>query len=285
MTYVLYADVMLVWSSIINAVVLALAAAILNMRIKITRVVIWAALTGAVTTAEYILMMGGNKFLHYILYVAIYIIMTTGFFTLKSFWGSIRLLLTILLAMIVIYGIWGAAANKIKSRAVYPVFLLFVFLLILLCRNVKKYREYETNICNVSILANHKCIRCRGYLDSGNMLFDYATDCPVIIISRRLSKRLLGENINKFLEAYKKNGVFDYVRAGEASDISIYPICYSTISEACAVMPGFKLNRLCLPDTNAVFTNVVAGISRNTIGGSDYEILLHACMIRQKNSM
>ena len=34
MTYVLYADVMLIWSSIINAVVLALAAAILNMRIK-----------------------------------------------------------------------------------------------------------------------------------------------------------------------------------------------------------------------------------------------------------
>ena len=283
MTYVLYADVMLIWSSIINAVVLALAAAILNMRIKKTRVIIWAVLTGAVTTAEYILMMGGNKFIHYILYVAIYIIMTTGFFTLKSFSGSIRLLLTILIAMIVIYGIWGAASNKIKSRAVYPVFLLCVFVLTLFCRNIKKYREYENNIYNVSVLVNHKCIHCRGYMDSGNMLFDYATDCPVIIISYRLSKRLLGENMNQFLEAYKKNGTFDYVKVRKECGIPIYPIYYSTVSESDAVMPGFKINRLCLTDTNAVYTNVVAGISKNTIGGNDYEILLHSCMIRQKS--
>ena len=64
MTYVLYADVMLIWSSLINMIVLLLATFIMGIRIKITRIMVWAVLTGAVTTAEYILMLGSGKVIH-----------------------------------------------------------------------------------------------------------------------------------------------------------------------------------------------------------------------------
>ncbi len=273
MTYVLYADVMFIWSSVINAVVLILAAAILNLRIKITRIIVWAALTGAVTTVEYILLLGANKFLHYILYAAIYIIMTTAFFTFKSFSGSIRLLLAIFVSTILIYGIWGAGINALNGKAVFPVLLICLFFLTFFCRNIKKYSDYERSICQVSILVNKKCIRCRGYMDSGNTLYDYATGYPVIILGFKLAKRLLGENLYTQLNEYKKTGSFDYVRGD--SHITFYPVCYSTVSEQQAVMPGFKINSLCLIDKNTIYTKVIAAISRYSFGGNDYEILLH----------
>ncbi|MCM1398779.1 MAG: sigma-E processing peptidase SpoIIGA [Clostridium sp.] len=286
MTYVLYADVMLVWSSIINMVVLILAAMLMGVRIKITKITVWAVLTGAVTTAEYILMLGFGKVIHYILYAAIYIIMTTSFFTFRSFSGSVRLLLSILIAMMATYGVVGLAIDARGNYISYIVLLVYLFFMLLICKSVKGFREYEKNIYEVSLMVRSRCIKCKAYMDSGNMLTDYATGNPVVIISYKLATKIAGNHLKAYLEDYHKTGVFDYEGArGEGYPV-FYPVLYSTVSERAAVMPAFKLEKLCILDTNRIFTNVVAGICRQNFSGSDYHILLHTSMnkIREENS-
>ncbi|MDE6023873.1 MAG: sigma-E processing peptidase SpoIIGA [Lachnospiraceae bacterium] len=286
MTYVLYADVMLIWSSVINIIVLLLATIIMGIRIKITRITVWAVLTGAVTTAEYILMLGSGKVIHYILYAAIYIIMTTSFFTFKSFSGSVRLLLSILIAMMATYGVFGLTVNaKGRTQSYVMLFIYFVFML-LICRSLKDFRQYEKNIYEVSIMSCGKCYRCKAYMDSGNVLMDYSTGNPVVVISYKLAMQIMGDSLKPYLESYHKTGLFDYAGIRGKSQRILYPVPYSTVSEKAAIMPGFKLERLCILDTSTIFTNIVAGICRQNFTSSDYQILLHASMnkIREENS-
>ena len=282
MTYVLYADVMLIWSSLINMIVLMLATVIMGIRIKITRIMVWAVLTSAVTTAEYILMLGSGKVIHYILYAAIYIIMTTSFFTFKSFSGSVRLLLSILIAMMATYGVIGLTINA-KSKIISYVMLFIYFLFVLLiCRSLKSFRQYEKNIYEVSILSYGKCFRCKAYMDSGNALIDYSTGNPVVVISYKLAMQILGDSLKPYLESYHKTGLFDYAEVRGKSQSTLYPVPYSTVSDKAAIMPGFKLERLCVLDTNSIFTNIVAGICRQNFTSNDYHILLHTSMNKKR---
>lgn len=286
MTYVLYVDMMLVWSSIINMVVLMLATIIMGIRIKITKIAVWAVLTGAVTTSEYILMLGSGKVIHYILYAAIYIIMTTSFFTFKSFSGSVRLLLSILIAMMVTYGVVGLAVNAKRRSISYIVLLFYLFFMLIICKSVRGFREYEKNIYEVSLMSCNRCFKCKAYMDSGNMLIDYSTGNPVVIISYKLAAKIVGDVLKPYIESYHKTGVFDYEGVRGEDQMVFYPVPYSTVNERAAIMPGFKLERLCIFDTNKIFTNVVAGICRQNFSGSDYHILLHTSMnkIREENS-
>ncbi len=286
MTYVLYADVMLVWSSIINMVVLILAAIILGIRIKITKITMWAVLTSTVTTSEYILMLGSGKVIHYILYAAIYIIMTTSFFTFKSFSGSVRLLLSILIAMMATYGVVGLGINAKGRYISYIILLFYLLFMLLICKSVRGFREYERNIYEVSLMSCNRCFKCKAYMDSGNMLIDYSTGNPVVIVSYKLATKIVGDILKPYIESYHKTGVFDYEGVRGEDQMVFYPVPYSTVNERAAIMPGFKLERLCILDTNKIFTNVVAGICRQNFSGSDYHILLHTSMnkIREENS-
>lgn len=282
MTYVLYADVMLIWSSLINMIVLLLATFIMGIRIKITRIMVWAVLTGAVTTAEYILMLGSGKVIHYILYAAIYIIMTTSFFTFKSFFGSVRLLVSILIAMIATYGVVGLTINSKRRITSYGILFIYLFFMLFVCRSLRNFRQYEKNIYEVSVLSCGKCFKCKAYMDSGNALVDYSTGNPVVVISCKLAMQILGDSLKPYLEAYHKMGLFDYAGVRGKSQRILYPVPYSTVSDKAAIMPGFKLDTLCILDTSTIFTNIVAGICRQNFTSNDYHILLHASMNKKR---
>lgn len=287
MNYVLYVDVMLVWSSVINIVVLSLASIILGMHIKMARIIIWGIITGSITVIECILMMGGNKILHYILYVAIYIIMTTSFFTFRTFSGMVKVILAVIVAMIATYGIVGLIEDKKGGLPVkLALLVLYLSLIIYICWNLDKNRCYENNIYNVSVMTENKCVRCKGYIDSGNMLYDISTTYPVVIISCRLAKRLLGEIPSDIWDKYSGNGIFDYEKVRGASQMSFFPIPYKTVSENVAFIPGFKLKLLCITDINGLYKNIIAAISRVSFGNGDFDILLHSSMnkIREENS-
>ncbi len=282
MTYVLYADVMLIWSSLINMVVLMLATAIMGVRIKITRIMVWAVLTGAVTTAEYILMLGSGKVLHYILYAAIYIIMTTSFFTFKSFFGSVRLLLSILIAMMATYGVVGLTIGSKGKIISYVMFFIYLLFMLFIYRSLKSFRQYEKNIYEVSVLSFGKCFRCKAYMDSGNALIDYSTGKPVVVISYKLAMQILGDSLKPYLESYHKTGLFDYAGVIGESQRILYPVPYSTVSDKAAIMPGFKLEKLCVLDTSTIFTNIVAGICRQNFTDNSYHMLLHTSMNKKR---
>lgn len=278
MTYSVYADVILIYSILINAAVLFVTSIILHVHIHPLRIFFWSSITGLTTEAEYLLMLNRNRIIHYILYVTIYIIMILfyfGRFQIQFLWMRIIALLG---SMSVIYGILGIFKLTGHPHTLYDMTFgtCISILLISFAAVIFIYKKkYSQNIYYIRLIQGTNEITCRGYMDSGNLLHDQYNHAPVIILDYRLLRDMTGPRGYAYIEEYHKNGDFNYAAFANASEIKMYPLPYRTISAEFALMPAFRLTSLTFLHTGETYTDVTAGISRYPFTNNRCQILLN----------
>lgn len=278
MTYIVYADVMLIWSILINFTVLCIAAKILNFSIRIKHTLFWSVLTGITSTAEYLLTINQNTFIHHILYAGIYISMTALYFETNTIKSILIDSCVILICMAVIYGIVNAVGRGIGSNLLKSTLMLIVSTIpVLTVTGLLKARtSIITNHHRLLVKAGNKTIDTYGYIDSGNLLVDRFTGYPVVILDYRIMNEIVNKDAYKYILTYHSTGVFDYDRLSQMCPLQFYPLPYRTISSDFSVMPAFKLTSLTYTNIGETFSNVVAGISRYKLKDkNDYQVLLN----------
>lgn len=278
MTFIVYADVMLAWSTLINFAVLCIASKVLNVSIRIKHALLWSILTSITTTAEYLLTINQNTLIYHILYAGIYIIMTALYFEVHTLKSILFNAAVILICMTVIYGIINALGRGIhNSLYKSSLILIFSFIPLLTVIGLLKSRTSLTkNQHKLLINVEDKFVATTGYMDSGNLLVDSCTGYPVIVLDYRIMNELLNHDAYKYILKYHTTGDFNYFELDKTCNLRFYPIPYKTISSEFAIMPAFKLTSLTYTDIGETFLQVVAGISRYKLRNKDdYQVLLN----------
>ncbi len=272
MDYIVYADIMIFWSFLINVFVLTIASKLMHIRIKIKRLLIWSLITGIITDIIYILFLG--NLLLPIFYAITYIIMTCMYFKAGTLRELIKSNLSVIISMLLIYGIINVFTGGEKSSLAHILISLMIGIL-LFCLGTRILGHKYSGRYHKLILkkANNK-IYVTGYQDTGNTLINPYTNKPVIIIDYRFMKKLISEKAYLFVSEYMKSGYMNYEEFNEVSGISLYPVPYSTINSVCEIMPVFILDDLIFKDEGRRIKNVSCGISRYKLK-NDFQVLLN----------
>lgn len=276
MTYSLYADIMLLWNTVVNGIVLLLASKILGKNIRVLRLIIWSVLTGVITEVEYIVTLRQNMYLHHILYALLYTIMISLYFQESDKKKILQQIIAVLVSMLLIFGtigIWGFYPRI----TLVPLVILFGILLTFF---MDKYRENkkgsESNRHRIILRLGSKTVNCQGYIDSGNLLYDSFSGQPVIILDYRVMNGLLDRAEYKEILHYHNTGSFNFEQWIGIPRIHFYPLPYKTISQDLAIMPAFKLTSLYFTGSGTMYKKVVAAISRYKIDEkNNFQVLLN----------
>lgn len=270
MQYSLYADVYLLWNIAVNSLFFLIIGLINDGYIKIRRIILCSVFTSLACLISYIYLYYVNVVIQYLIYVGIYIFMLFCFCRMrpKDTYSLFKCIFTCLFTVVITIG-FISAAGQMNSIIKYPLALLLIVSIVLGIVEVRQKKNISKDTISLLISYKDKNVKCRGYYDTGNMLYDLKKT-PVIIVTPELAEKLLGSVIKKHLQSYRKYGLYNFEDIGE-----IFPIYYHTISCSLKLMPGFKIKQLTYKD-GTVYKDVTAGISQNNFfTGTDIKVLLH----------
>lgn len=276
MTYIVYADMFLIYNISINLVLYLLIAIIYRQRIKIFHLILWASGTGIISLGSFLICLH-IKLPYILIYATSYFFMT--FFYIKSLGcsGSIKKCFeSVFVSILLLSGFLHIFyRNRITMRTYVYIYPLVVILIKVYKKNLgniafihqKKNNQYlvklYTNVANVEVM---------GFIDTGNKLFNPYNHKPVIIVNSNVAKSLLPDSLKPIIEHYKKTGVFSY----DNSPINIFPLPYKTISSDFALMPAFRVEKIEFCDSQKVYPHITAAISKKTFFDKEnYQVLLH----------
>ncbi len=276
MTYIIYADVMFFWNMVINAVLLYVTSKLLNLSIKPSRIIICSAITGLFLEIIYITTLNSNLIFHNLIYILMYIFMILTYFKCKTTRIFLRITVYMAISNFILFGSINIFSNTntltIKEITIFSVLIIILFSLFYKVNELKENKK----IYNIEVNIMNNTITSLGFMDSGNMLSDYFTGNPVIILDYRILKSIFNTDTYKYLLRYCKSGVFDYETLKNNTNINFYPLPYRTISNNGALMPAFKLTSLSYTDYGIGYKNVVACISRYKLShDNSYMVLLN----------
>ncbi len=266
---------MFVENAVINFLMLWLASHLLNVRIKLAYTVFWSLFMSGVSVSVEIITINLSIIPHHILYVGIYLIMTNLYFKRLNMKKHIHIISATLFSITILIGIFAIFTGW-KPSLIYilPVCFIVTLIIIKIYENLELHRDKKQKIYNITLEIKDKKIQLAGYLDTGNLLIDYHTGYPVIILDYRVMKKLLSFEEFQIIEKYHKTGIFDYEAMGKA--LHFYPLPYKTISSEISLMPAFKINLLHIDDYDYSTRKVIAGISRYKLNNNkDYQVLLN----------
>ena len=262
MTYIIYADVMFFSNMVINAVLLYVTSKLLCISIRPYRLIIWSALTGFILEIIYISTLNFNLLFHNIIYILMYMFMIFAYFKCKSLNNFLKSITCVTASNFFLFGLINTFSINDKIT-IQNIFFYSVLIIIIFSFLYNKHTKKDlSQFYNIEINFMNNKIKSCGFMDSGNMLEDYFTGAPVIILDYRITKKILKPEAYKYILMYCQSGVFDYEKLKEHVSFNFYPIPYRTISDNCSIMPGFKLKSVIFPDYDAEYKNVVACISR-----------------------
>lgn len=277
MTYIIYPDVMLLWNSLINMIVLLAASLLINYKTRISRKIIFSFAAGGLMTLEFICTYPLNRYIHHIFYVLIYMIMIKIYFREKSLLRFLIEIIVTVLILILLNGTLniffkGHIDNELSSMfIILPVILLILLLSI----GIKNLSEDLSNQYDISFRIGEKEYRCRAYYDTGNSLTDPYNGYPVVIMDYSFLKKILDKK-KQYIEQYHNTGFFDYTVMSRDCQMCFYPLAYKTISTGMSIMPAFKIESFCFRGEDKRIENVICGVSRFRFAGNrNYEILLN----------
>ncbi len=280
MTYIVYADVMLITNSLINLFIISAASALQGKRIKIIRACSWSVLTALFTEIVYLLTLNRFFLLHLILYVTIYTFMTYLYFKWNSETNFCIYVLAVLCVMILLCGILSIDNQKgfISSYELVTKIILLGGIILFCCILFKRRFVRSKYLYDVMLTLDKSSVELTGYYDSGNVLTDDYTGNPVIIIDYQSLKGLFDDLTYSIILSYHNTGEFDYSSAHKLVHNLFYPIAYQTISTNLAYMPAFKLSSVSFCNNGKIYKNITACISRYSFKNSytgDYQVLLN----------
>lgn len=125
-------------------------------------------------------------------------------------------------------------------------------------KKLLKERNLRPFLRQCVLVVNNKKYIVKGFIDSGNGLYDSRSGLPVIVCSNTLFERLKSQNLKKSLSTLN----FDTVSG--SSEMSLYVI------DKLLIYNGIKVN---------IFNNVLLGVSLFGFNSSSYELLLHPTLV------
>lgn len=272
MNYIVYADVMLFWSFIINVCALLTASKILNIRIQIKRLLLWSLITGIITDIIYIIFIS-NMFLP-LFYALIYIFMTCMYFKTSSVRELLQKNLAVISSMILIYGIMNLfRGGEFKSLS-HKIISIIIGILFVYCASKLIKHNLSGKYHNLLLIFSGIKIKATGYCDTGNTLINPYTKKPVIIMDYRIMKKITNDEAYAHIHKYHETGYIDYDAFKKISGISLLPVPYSTINSVYEIMPVFLIDNLIIIDQGKNLKNVSVGLSRYKLK-NDFHILLN----------
>ena len=161
----------------------------------------------------------------------------------------------------VIIGVFNLFGIEYQTEFTVASIVIPVYLVLRFCGEVVKYffqrKTVASLIYRVEVSHNKQTLATKGFLDTGNSLFDNGE--PVILCDKKLAKRLIGENLVKI--KFKKIEIS--TATGSRQNLA------------------FKLDKLILyiADKAHIFENVTVCISHLNFNG--YELILHPDLIKE----
>lgn len=164
----------------------------------------------------------------------------------------------------IIIGIFNLFSINYSTEASIAVMIIPVYMAIRIAVSLVKYvyrrKEVMQVVCDVDITAYGKTQSAKGFIDTGNALFD--GESPVIFCTKDFAMRLLNENLLKV--RFKKLSVGTVNGAKEKNAFKI---------EYLKIYNGTTLN---------IHTNITTCIVDDI--GYGYEIILHPALLRGSNN-
>ena len=121
-----------------------------------------------------------------------------------------------------------------------------------------KERNMRPFLRECVIVIDKKKFIVKGFIDSGNGLYDSRSGLPIIVCSNALFEKIKNQNLKKSLSSLS----FDTVSG--SSTMSLYVI------DKLLIYNGIKVN---------IFNNVLLGVSPFGFNSSSYDLLLHPTLI------
>lgn len=117
-----------------------------------------------------------------------------------------------------------------------------------------KERNFRPFLRNCILVINKKKFKIKGFIDSGNSLYDVRSSLPVVVCSKSLYEKLKGAGLKKSISKM----AFDTVSG--SSEMQLF------IIDELLIYNGVTVN---------IFNNVLLGVSKFGFLSPDYELLLH----------
>ncbi len=140
------------------------------------------------------------------------------------------------------------------------VFLVYIIskAVLSLVGKLLKERNLRPFLRQCAIIDNNKKFIVKGFIDSGNGLYDNKSGLPVIVCSNSLFEKLKKSSVKKSVSKLE----FDTVSG--SSLMELYVI------DKLLIYNGIKVN---------IFNNVLLGVSPSGFNSNNYQLLLHPSLI------
>lgn len=278
MSYVVYADVMLIWIFTINYLTYYITCKITNYRISQMVLIIWSLISSLILEFVHITCIFTNnqifKALYILVNVALFFLFLKLVIKINCSISIIKMLCYNILGILLLAGVYMVFNNSSPNIKILPPIILiicFIFPLILKLYPISSIK----NKYQVQIHTNNKIINTYGYMDTGNTLIDIYSNKPVIILDYRLIREIISKKEQYELENYVNTGNYQYISNLKIDGELLHPICYKTISNDCSIIPAFKIKLLVL-NKKYISKNIVAAISQRKLSNTDdYMVLLN----------
>lgn len=131
------------------------------------------------------------------------------------------------------------------------------------------------NIIELLIGFRDKAVVTRGFLDTGNNLYDRVTGKPIVVAAPDIIKKLYSKTYGSILSFYF-NGSTGEIKDLDNFQNRIHMISYSTISRKDNVMPAFDCDFFFL-GSKLIKARPLIGMSMVAFGNEQksYSVLLH----------
>lgn len=131
------------------------------------------------------------------------------------------------------------------------------------------------NIIELLIGFRDKAVVTRGFLDTGNNLYDRVTGKPIVVAAPDIIKKLYSKTYGSILSFYF-NGSTGEIKDLDNFQNRIHMISYSTISRNDNVMPAFDCDFFFL-GSKLIKAKPLIGMSMVAFGNEQksYSVLLH----------
>lgn len=183
---IIYVDVVFIVNIIIDFILLMSVSVILTRNAKLKRILLGSIFGGGTTFLLFIKINWIGLTILKIIFGLVMIVITFGFKNLKYTVNNMYYLLT---TSFMIGGVMYLLKNKVLYNYVGLV-LLFMIVVYLYVKQLKKYHINYSNYYKVQIFINNNKYILTGFLDTGNKLSDPYKHRPVIVIDKKIKCKL-----------------------------------------------------------------------------------------------
>ena len=148
------------------------------------------------------------------------------------------------------------------------------------------FRWYQSSIretYDIELFFQKNIVHSKGFLDTGNCLYDPIFKKPVIIVENSLLENLLTQEDRKEFEILKSSMAESATSLGQLNSnmnlvLNLRMIPYQSIGKPRGVMPGLVLDKLLIHRGKEILCSekVTAAICDNQLSTKDeYHVILH----------